>query len=161
MSKKKHRIDDKQLNLFDYIKNLSEQLTPTEGQFRIIDQLRSSLRKAIKDTPLSIHQIAGEMSHLLGESISSDQIYSWTRSSDELNGRPGRHIPAEYLPAFCQVTQCSEPIALLGNRIGLFVMPGPEVLRAEIQKLEEEIKNRQARKKERLMFLKHTEKGSP
>ena len=159
MSKTKYQIDDKQLNLFEYIKKLSEDQTSSEGQLKIIDQLRASLRNVIKGCPLSIHQIAGEMSHLLGEPISKDQIYSWTRSSDELNGRPGRHVPAEYLPAFCQATGCNEPLALLGRLVGLFVLPGPEALRAEIQRLDEEIKSRQTKKRKRLIFLKEIDKS--
>ncbi len=159
MSKKKQRIDDRQLNIFDYLQSLSAPQQSTEGKFRIIDQLRLSLCTAIKESPLSRHQIAGEMSHHLSEAITKEMIDSWTRQSDEINGRLGRHIPAEFLPAFCHVTGNNEPLVILGKLVGLFVMPGPEALRAEIQKLDEEIKRHQAEKKKRLMFLQEITEG--
>lgn len=160
MSKKKSKIDDKQITIFEYLQSLSQShqtISENEGKFRIIDRLRVSLRAAIKDSPLSRHQIAGEMSHLLGDSITKEIIDSWTRESDEINGRPGRHIPAEYLPAFCQVTGNNETLIILGKMVGLFVLPGPEALRAEIQKISEQIKSAQSKKKKRMMFLKEME----
>ena len=162
MSKKSNKLDDKQITIYEYLKQISEEKSPPSnagGQFKVIDRLRSSMRTAIKNCSLSRHQIAGEMSHLLGTSITKEVIDSWTRESDELNGRPGRHIPAEYLPAFCQATGCNDPLIILGKIAGLFVLPGPEALRAEIQKLSEQIQAAQARKKKRLMFLREMEKG--
>ena len=160
MSKlRKKTVDKRQMSIFDFLKELSESQPqqPTEGQFRIIDPLKVSLRSAIKACPLSRHQIGGEMSHLLGETITKEKIDSWTRESDEMNGRPGRHIPAEYLPAFCHVTDCNEPIMIMGRMSGVFMLPGPEALRAEIQKLEEEIQRAKSRKKKRMIFLKEME----
>jgi hypothetical protein len=154
MSKAQRRIDNKQFTIFDLVKDYSTTSSPTNGQFKIIENLRDALRQAIKDCPLSPHQIAGEMSHLLNETITKDQIYSWTRESDRINGRPERHIPAEYLPAFCQATGSTEPLKVLGGPCGIFIMPGPEALRAEIQKLDEEIREAQGKKKKRMMFLK-------
>lgn len=156
MSKSRLKTDKSQLSIFDLLRDLSDsQAEPTiEGKFRIIEELRSSMRAAIKGCSLSVHQIAGEMSHLVGQTITKEQIYSWTRESDEINGRPGRHIPAEYLPAFCRVTRCNEPLQVMGRIAGVFVLPGPEALRAEIQKLDEEILKAKARKKKRMMFLK-------
>jgi len=115
---------------------------------------------AIKGCPLSIYQIAGEMSHLVGITITADQIYSWTRESDEVNGRQARHIPAEYLPAFCKATGSTEPLGLLGEVAGVFVLPGPEALRAEIQRLDEEIAGARKRKRRRMMFLKEISQQS-
>lgn len=160
MSKLKSKIDNKQITIFEYLQSLSRssQTTPeNEGEFSVIARLRVSLRVAIKSSPLSRHQIAGEMSHLLGESITKEIIDSWTRESDEINGRPGRHIPAEYLPAFCKITGCNETLVILGKMVGLFILPGPEALRAEIQKIDEQIKSAQSKKKKRMMFLKEME----
>jgi hypothetical protein len=164
MSKSKVKIDDKQMSIFEYLQSLSVQsplkTSPEEGQYKVIDSLRASLRAAIKGCrPLSRHQVAGEMSHLLGESITKEMIDSWTRESDEINGRPGRHVPAEYLPAFCKAVGCNEPLVILGKMVGLFILPGPEALRAEIQKIDEQIKTAQANKKKRMMFLREIEKG--
>ncbi|MBW2054011.1 MAG: hypothetical protein JRI85_17535 [Deltaproteobacteria bacterium] len=162
MSKKQKNLDNKnQLSIFDFLRDLStEPEQSTEGRYRVIDRLRASLRQAIKASPLSRHQIAGEMSHLLGETLTKEMIDSWTRQSDEINGRPGRHIPAEYLPAFCQVTRSNDPLVILGQLVGLFVLPGPEALRAEIQKLDEQINKAKAKKRKRVIFLKEMEKDA-
>ncbi len=165
MSKFRKKTDEKQLSIFDLLRSVEEARAvesneegPPGGQFKIIDELRESLRNAIKKCPLSVHQIAGEMSHHLGETITREVIYSWTRSSDELNGRPTRHIPAEYIPGFCHVTGSNEPLIIMGRLVGLFVLPGPEALRAEIHKLDEDIQKAKARKRKRMLFLKEMEK---
>ena len=157
MSKARKKFDN-QLSIFELLKDLSHTPTTGEGHFRIIEKLKTSMRGAIKGCPLSRHQIAGEMSHLLGESITKEMIDSWTRESDEQNGYPKRHIPAEYLPAFCQVTRCHEPLQIMCQLLGIFVLPGPEALRADIQKVDEQIKELQAQKKKQLMFLKEIQK---
>jgi len=156
MSKSRKKIDN-QLSLFDIIKDLQDTSRPAEAELRVIDELQGSLREAIKLCPLSRHQIAGEMSHLLGESITKEMIDSWTRESDQVNGRRPRHIPAEYLPAFCKATGNNGPLVLLGSKVGMFVLPGPEALRAEIQRLDEELNRLKAEKKKRLFFLREVE----
>lgn len=158
MSKLRRKTDD-QLTIFDHLQSLAESnVTSNEGQFKIIDRLRSAIRAAIKNCLLSRYQIAGEMSNLLGETITKEMLDSWTRESDEINGRPGRHVPAEYLPAFCQTTGCNDPIVILGRMAGVFVLPGPEALRAEIRKLDERILEAKASRRRRIMFLKEIEK---
>ena len=157
MSKARRRIDDKQLSIFDLLQEITAPTPPADGHYKIIDQLRAALRTAIKECSLSRYQIAGEMSSLLDQTVTKEVIDSWTRESDEINGRPGRHIPAEYLPAFCQVTKNNEALIVMGRKVGLFVLPGPEALRAEIQKLDEQIKQVRDRKKRRMIFLKELE----
>jgi hypothetical protein len=161
MSKSKHKIDKRQISILDYLQSLSEAamkpLDENKGKFAVAEKLRAALREAMKQCPLSRHQIAGEMSHLCDETITKEVLDSWTRESDEINGRPRRHIPAEYLPAFCHVTGCNEPLAIMGKLVGLFVLPGPEALRAEIQRLDEDMKRIAANKRKRLMFLKEME----
>lgn len=111
------------------------------------------MRAAIKSCQLSRHQIAGEMSYLLGKNITKEQIDSWTRETDSPD-LPKRHIPAEYLPAFCRATGSMAPIEVMGRTAGMFVLPGPDALRAEMQKLDEQIRELQAERKRRAMFLK-------
>lgn len=169
MSKKQRRIDDKQLTIFDLVKEYSTITSaPAGGQFKIIEILRDAMRAAIKASPLSRYQIAGEMSNLLSETITKEQIDSWTREDQRVDSpikseNDGceeedryirRHIPAEYLPAFCQATGNMEPLKVMGGPCGIFIMPGPEALRAEIQRLDEEIREAQAKKKKRMLFLK-------
>jgi hypothetical protein len=147
------------MSIFDAMKRIAESFgsPTTEGEMQIRDRLRGAMRAAIKASPLSRHQIAGEMSHLCGETITKEMIDSWTRESDEANGRPARHIPAEFLPAFCKVTGCSEPLRIMGQLVGLFVLPGPEAMRAEMHRLDERIKHLQTEKRKRKAFLKEME----
>ncbi len=159
MSKSSGQLD-KQMSIFDLLRKVQEapaDQTP-QGSLRILDPLKFALRNAMKKSPLSRYEIAGQMSHLLNESITKEQIDSWTRESDAQNGRPERHIPAEYLPAFCAVVQDNEPLMVMGRAAGVFVLPGPEALRAEIQRLDEEINRAKARKRKRMMFLQEMEK---
>jgi len=158
---------DNQLTIFDLIKDYSTPAPFAPGQFRIIEALRHEMREAIKHCALSRHQIAGEMSHLLNETITKEQIDSWTREDqraeigDERLGEEDRwirrHIPGEYLPAFCEVTGSTGPLKVMGTPCRVFFLPGPEALRAEIQRLDEEIRKAQARKKKRMIFLKEIE----
>ena len=133
MSNCKRSFDNKQSSIFDL---LSIKQTPASdaGRFRIIEDLRESLRTAIKNSPFSRHQIAGEMSPLLQETVTKEQIDSWTRESDEMTGRA--------------------PIEVMGRLCGAFVLPGPDALRAEIQKIEENIKAAHDQKRQRLALLK-------
>jgi hypothetical protein len=158
MSKANKKIDNRQLTIFEYLTRAKEaKKADSAGIFACIDRLRAAIRAGIKDSPLSVHQIAGEMSHLLDETVTAEQIYSWTRASDEQNGRPGRHIPAEYLPAFCKATGHSGVIEIMGEMIGLFVLPGPDALRSEIARDDEDIKAAKERKRQRMALLKEME----
>ncbi len=154
MPKRKTKIDTRQMSLFDVLKQVAEsQPTQTrEGEMDIANSLRVALIEAIKTCPLSRHQIAGEMSHLLGVEVTKTTIDAWTAESKD------RHrVPAEYLPAFCRATGSSEPIRLLVERGGMFAMPGPEALRAEIQKYDEQERKARAEKRKRLKYLEDME----
>jgi len=148
MSNRHKYFDERQFSILELIKGMQAQRA-TEGAASCVSDLKAALRIAIKNSSMSRHQIAGEMSHLAGVTITKEQIDSWTRESDD----GGRHIPAEYLPAFCKTTQSTEPLAVLCRTAGAFVLPGPEALRSEIQRLDEEEKRVRQQKKQRLMFL--------
>ena len=141
MSKSRKRIDENQGSLFELIEQINapkpEKSPP--GRFRIIEDLRDSIRVAIKECrTLSRHQIAGEMSHLLDETITKAQIDSWTRetvTNEHGASVPNnRHIPAQYLPAFCDVTRCDEPLRVMVMKMEYHLMPPKKVLEAEVQK---------------------------
>lgn len=125
---------------------------PVEGEMNVQEPLRRALISAIKHCNLSRHQIAGEMSHLLGFEVSKTTIDSWTAESKERN-----RIPAEYLPAFSRVTGDMEPVRMLAEVSGMFAMPGPEALRAEIQKYDEQERKARAEKRKRMRFLEEME----
>lgn len=150
MSKRKKRIDTRQMSLFDVLQSTAQKDPDEiiEGQLNISEKLRQLIKRAISRSGLSRHQIAGEMSHLLGTEISKTTIDSWTAES-----KSGHRIPAEYLPAFCRVTGDREPLRLLAETGDMYAMPGPEALRAEIQKFDEQEKKARAEKRKRLRFL--------
>ncbi|WP_035218577.1 hypothetical protein [Desulfatibacillum aliphaticivorans] len=122
----------------------------TEGTANVREKLRISIKHALKQCPLSRVQVAGEMSHLLGDvEISRYMLDTWTAESKE-----GHRFPAEYLPAFCRVTDNTEPLELLAEASGCFAMPGQDALRAQMQKIEEEIKRLSSQKRTMSVLIK-------
>jgi hypothetical protein len=153
MAKFKQKIDINQSSLFDILKNYQEENTTRQaGSFDIDRQFRESISQALKNCPLSRWQVAARMSELTGQEITKAMLDSWTAESKEAH-----RFPATYLPAFCEAVGCSDPLRILGKLVGVFVMPGPEALRAEIQRIEEDINRQQTEKRKRMMFLKEME----
>jgi len=124
-----------------------------EGSSNVRERLRLSLCAAIKQCQLSRWEIAGKISHLLGQEISKYQIDTWTAESKD-----GHRIPAEYLPAFCLVTGDHGPLRALAEVAGLFALPGPDALRSEIRRLEEEAKRINQERRKREIFLQEMER---
>lgn len=155
MSKKRPKIDSGQLSLLDLLQRAQElQAVPSgQGSLNIELRMRQALSEALKQTPLSAHQVAGEMSHLLGETITADMIYAWTAESKHQH-----QIWGSRLPAFCRATGDRRPLEILAEATGLFTLPGPEALRAEIQRYAEEERKARAEKRKREMFLQEIQK---
>lgn len=159
MARGQKRIDEPipgQRSLFDYLKSAAQApaVIPRSvtGTMDVQTGLRESLNLAIKGCNLSRWEIAGKMSDLIDCEISKAMLDAWTAESKE-----GHRFPAEFLPAFCMVTGSREPLSLLAEKAGLFALPGPEALRAEIQKLDEEAKKLSAEKRKRVLFLQEME----
>lgn len=147
----------KQQDLFEYIRKLNEARNAdpdTEGTFNIRERLRRALNRAIKECGRSRAQIAGEMSHFLGVDVTKSIIDAWTAESKD-----NYRIPAEYLPAFCRVTDSNAPIEILNETAGMFSMPGPDALRSEIQKWSEAARRARAEVRKREMFLEEMTAG--
>lgn len=156
MSKKRPQSDTSQLSLLDLIQRAQElrEEAPSQGSLGIETQLRRALSEAIKECPRDIYLIAGEMSHLLGEQITAEMIYSWTSES-----KTRHQIWGSRLPAFCRATGSRRPMEIMAEAAGLFTLPGPEALRAEIQKLREEEQKASRERKKRELFLREMEGG--
>ncbi len=154
MTKKGRKIDNSQPSLFDLIQQAQgiEETPSNEGSLNIEDQLRRSLSAGLKQSNLSIYEIAGRMSHLLGETITAEMIYSWTAES-----KTKHQIWGSRLPAFCRVTGWRQPLEIITKTAGMFCLPGPEALRAEIQKLREEEQRSAAERRKREIFLREME----
>jgi len=154
MAKPKKRLDiPGQLTLFDLLlKAEAGPSTPPSGSLDIDRLFRECVSEALKSCPLSRYQVAARMSELTGQDITKSMLDSWTAESKEQH-----RFPAIFLPAFCEATGSREPIRLLGQPIGAYVLPGPDVLRAEIKRIEDDIARKQCEKKKRLIFLREME----
>lgn len=124
----------------------------TEGSLAVGTRLERALSEAIRKSGLSRWEVAGRMSHLLGQEVTKFMLDAWTAESKD-----GHRFPASFLPAFCAATGCHEPLRLLAEAAGVFCLPGPEALRAEIQRLDEESKRLHREKQKRLTFLREME----
>ncbi len=157
MSARRKRSDTRQVSLFDILREARAAAPPPadEGRLEVGEHLRAELRQALKHCPLSRWEVAGRMSTLLGREVSKYMIDAWTAESKEAH-----RFPAEYLPAFCEATGNREPLRVLAEAAGMFALPGPEALRAEIQRLAEKERQIRAEKRKREIFLKQME-GKP
>ena len=159
MAKRSKKIDAApgQMSLLDLLTQAQaatrREPSSEEGAANVRERLRLALCMAIKKCPLSRWEIAGRMSHLLGCEISKYQIDAWTAESKD-----GHRLPGEYLPAFCLVTADHGPLRLLAETAGLFALPGPDALRSEIRRLEEESRRINQERRKRELFLKEMEK---
>jgi hypothetical protein len=158
MSKSRKRLDDpRQLSILEEMRRYHKEAQGGLGSMRCKDELQEALNLALKQCPLSRHQVAGEMSHLLNEEITKAQIDSWTAES-----KNNRHIPAEYLPAFCEATEHNIPLNILNRKRRLFAFQEPEALRSEIHRLKEEARQllKEAQDRERLLKLLNSQLGA-
>lgn len=154
MTKKKKIIDSQQISLFEVIQNFqNDKPVPKQiGSFNIDREFREAISEALRRSPLSRYQIAARMSELTDTDITKTMLDSWTAESKVQN-----RFPAVFLSAFCEAVGCNAPLQMMGKPVGLFILPGPEALRAEIQRIEEEITRKQTEKRRRLTFLKEME----
>lgn len=142
-----------QMSLLDLLQQeQADRQQQRSGRLNVTCQLNTAIALAIKDAPKSRETICDEMTELLGVKISINMLNSWTAESKEQH-----RFPAEYLPAFCIATGSIEPMRILAEAAGVYTLPGPDALRAEIQKHDERIRELQAEKKRRQMFLHELE----
>lgn len=154
MTKCKVKTDPpRQLGLFDILireKRTREKERSSEpGALNIQRAVRLAMCEAIKQCPLSRYEIAAKMSISMDVEVTRYMLDSYTSEAKE-----GHRMPAEYLPAFCKATGSMKPLKVLIEVTGLFALPGPEALRAEIQRLDEEIKRISAEKRKRKLLLR-------
>lgn len=145
----------KQLSLFDLLSQARvERIEQLPGSLCISVKFLAAVKQAIKQAPKSRETIADEMTHLSGRTITVTTINNWTADSHP------HDMPSELLPIFCTVCGCDAPLRLLNDSYGLFTLPGPDALRAEIQKLDEEEKRVAAEKRKHKLLLQTLETKS-
>ncbi|MBN1495908.1 MAG: hypothetical protein JXA07_04010 [Spirochaetes bacterium] len=149
----KRKPDPGQLSIFDVIRKINSHDKPS-GSFDIDRELREAISASLKQCSLSRYQVVARMSELIGTDITKTMLDSWTAESKELH-----RFPAIFLPAFCEATGSTEPLKVLARTAGVFILPGSEALRSEIQHLEEEISRKRKEKQRRQAFLSEIEGG--
>ena len=153
MTRRKKQIVSPQRSLFEVlVDEREERKEHLSGRLCVSAKLLCAVRDAIRNAPKSREVIADEISELTGSSVSVHQVNNWTAES-----HPHR-MPAELLPAFCKATGSLEPLRLLAEAAGVFTLPGPDALRAEIHKLDEESRKLAREKRKRELFLKEMER---
>jgi hypothetical protein len=152
-NRKKNPVTDPgQMNLFDLLRREQEERQLSRpGRLSVADSLNAAIKAAIRNAPKSRETIADEMSELTGERITMAQINNWTADSHP------HDMPGRFYPAFCVATGDVELIRLQAEAAGIYTLPGPDALRAEIQKLDEEVHTLQAEKRKRQLFLQELE----
>ena len=121
------RRDNLTLDMFD----MPVALSPLSGGLDIGSQLRHFLSELLKNSSKTRHQIAAEMSQLLGHDVSKHQLDSWTAES-----REAWRFPLEYLPALEVALESHELIAWLADIRGARLSVGREALETQLGKLE-------------------------
>lgn len=141
-----------QLNLFDILRqDQVERQQCRPGRLNIACQINAAIKNAIRNAPKSRETIADEMTDLTGERITIGMINNWTAGSHP------HEMPGRFYAAFCVATGDNEVIRIQAEAAGVFTVPGPDALRAEIQKLDEESRKLQSEKKKRQLFLQELE----
>lgn len=153
-----------QTNIFEWIKQANEiskqSNNPFNGSLDIDTELRAAISQDIKHAivpctgrELSRYEVAARMSELVGHEITKSMLDNWTAEAHDKH-----RFPAQYLPAFVIATGGQrQAFEVLSRKSGLFALPGPEALRAEIQRLDEQEKKIKAEKHKRKIFLKEME----
>lgn len=148
MAKSGKNVDTSgQLSLLEYLtQRRKEKLA---GDLNIQFQVRECVSRMLKGAPVSRYGVAARMSELAGVNISKFMLDAWSAESKQYH-----RFPCEFVPALCEATGSTEILDILGRKAGIFCVPGPDALRSEIQRLEEEISTLKAERRKRLLFLK-------
>lgn len=155
MTKAKKRFvnDNNQMSLFDIlVQDQTERGSVRPARLNITAKIDAAIKNAIRKAPKSREILADDMSELAGERITVGMINNWTAGSHP------HEMPGRFYASFCIATGDIELIRIQAEAAGVFILPGPDALRAEIHKLDEETKKLQAEKKKRTLFLQELEK---
>lgn len=158
MTKTKKHLSYDQPTLFDVIREAVKPAAPPKGSLDIRAEIKLALSDDLRyacdefHRELSRAQVAARMTDQVGVEITLSMLNNWTAPSHP------HEMPLSYFPAFIHATGGQRRAAdALSRHSGLFLLPGPEALRAEIRRLEEEMNKIRTEKKKRLLFLKELE----
>ncbi|MEJ5227222.1 hypothetical protein [Thermodesulfovibrio sp.] len=156
---RKKRAKNQQLSIFDWVQKIQQTQTNTlpHGSLDIDSEFRAAVSEDLKHAvdpttgrELSRYEVAARMSELIGQEITASMLYNYTAEAHEKH-----RFPCQFLPAFVIATGGQRrAIEVISKHCNLYLLPGPEALRAEIQRLDEEIKKLEEEKQKRIIFLK-------
>ena len=116
--------------------------------------ISENIRHAVDDHGKEISRaiVAAKMTDLIGKEI-TDMMFD----NPTATGR-SREMPTLFLTVFLKSAGGRRRTAgVISRHSGLFLMPGPEVLRVEIQRYAETVKDAMREKRRRLFYLREQE----
>ena len=160
----KNKKSSAQPSLFDCVKR-AEELTrqsslPAPARLYIEKEFKAAVTEDLKyavgptGEKLSRIQVAERMTELASpdSEITKNILDNWTAPSHP------HSMPAWLISAFVVATGGQRrAFEVLSRHSGLFALPGPEALRAEIQQIDEKIKRLQRDKNKRKIYLNDLE----
>jgi len=130
------------------------------GSLDIDSELRAAISEDLKAAcdgagrGISRYEVAARISELIGREVTASMLYNWTSESHS-----DYNFPLKLLPAFVIATgRQRRTFEVLSRKAGLFALPGPEALRAEIGQIEEEIRRLQGERAKRKLFLREMDR---
>jgi hypothetical protein len=146
----RRKVADGQLSIFDVIQKFQglEQASPAPGSFNLAARLREMLTEGLRQCSFSRYEAAARMSELVGAEITKSMLDSWTAESKEYH-----RFPAEYLPAFVKVTGYKEPLRVMAEMVGCYLVESEEALLAELGRIDQKKRELAAREKTIREFL--------
>ena len=155
--------DPSQPTLFDWVRK-AEALTrqtvnPPMGSLDVDAEFRAAVSTDLRNAKdatgreLSRFEVAARMSELTGNEITASMLNNYTAEAHDKH-----RFPCQFLPAFVIATGGQRrAFEVLSRHAGLFALPGAEALRAEIQRLDEDMKAIKGEKHKRQMYLHEIE----
>ena len=116
------------------------------------EEIRKAMKLALGGCGLSREEVADRMSELTRQDITVAQIDAWLAES-----KRERHIPAEWLPAFCVACGDHGPIEVMCLGAGLFAMVPADALRTDLYRLKQEHAKMLRNIREKEVFLRRIE----
>lgn len=113
-------INAQQFELFDLLpdellKTLPATTIPTRTRHSDDEPLRAALVEALAATDMSRTEIARRLTTLTGVRVTHGMLASWVAPSRK------NRIPANVIPAICEITGNCKPLQILAGQCGLFI----------------------------------------
>jgi hypothetical protein len=163
MTKTNKKASDttKQLTIFDLLKSQTEQAAKQvhAGSLNFRPELCAAMSEDIRHAHdengrlISRFDVVARMSNLLNYEVQKSTLDNWTAVSHD-----GRVPDAIELAAFVRATNQRRAIECVSRHAGIFALPGPDALRAEIQRREEIVERERKEISRSKVLLKEVER---